>query len=207
MKTCLRLALDNGEPGRLLDLSLVADDHEFGPSPDGAEIHIEGRGEFTVTRGTPYQDAAPEPPAVNGIPFTEAAITEDGYVERRVPPGADFRTVTEDDTPSAFYAAAAEGLRRDALWRNPPPLAGDCDHDMRVLPVTEFRQTVLCAKCGGLDVTLSQAIAAAPSAFTVHDDGHISRSVMLKRRDPAEARARLRAMAMSEDIIEEILKR
>lgn len=114
MKTCLRLALDNGEPGRLLDLSLVGDDHEFGPSPDGTEIHIEGHGEFTVTRGTPHQDAPPEPPAVNGVPFSEVLV---------------------------------------------------------------------------------------------NDDGTIARRIQLRRRDPAEARTRLRAMAMSEDIIEEILKR
>ena len=85
MKTCLRAVLENGQPGRLLDLSFVVDDHEFGPSPDGAEIHIPGRGEFTVTRGTPYEKTPPEPPAVNGIPFSEAAVSEDGYVSLKGP--------------------------------------------------------------------------------------------------------------------------
>lgn len=122
-----------------------------------------------------------------------------------VPASADFRAVTEDDTPAAFARAAAATLSRDALWRNPPPLAADCEHDLRCLPVAEFRQTVLCAKCGGLDVTLSQAIAAAPGAFTVHEDGWISRNIIIRRRDPAEARDRLRAMGMPEDIIAEIV--
>ena len=102
----------------------------------------------------------------------------------------------------AFAWAATRG--RDAIWRNPPPLAADCDHDLRCLPCIEFRQTVLCARCGGLDVTLSLAIAAAPSAFTIHEDGRVSRNIIIRRRDPAEARERLRAMGMPEDIIAEI---
>ena len=85
MKTCLRAVLENGQPGRLLDLSFVGDDHEFGPSPDGTEIHIEGH-EVTVTRGTQFEGEPPKPPAVNGIPFAEAAVTEDGYVRHRDQP-------------------------------------------------------------------------------------------------------------------------
>jgi hypothetical protein len=84
VKTCLRAVLDNGQPGRLLDLSFVGDDHEFGPSPDGTEIHIEGYGEFTVTRGTPYEETAPEPPAVNGVPFTDVLVNGDGTIARRI---------------------------------------------------------------------------------------------------------------------------
>jgi len=84
MKTCLRAVLENGEAVRLLDLSFVDDDHEFGPSPDGTEIHIEGRGEFTVTRGTPYEKTAPEPPAVNGVPFADVLVNGDGTIARRI---------------------------------------------------------------------------------------------------------------------------
>lgn len=215
MKTCLRAVLENGQAGRLLDLSFVADDHEFGPSPDGTEIHIEGRGEFTVTRGTPYQDAPPEPPAVNGIPFAETIVREDGYVSPHVPPGAGFRATTAADLPSSFLAAAAEGLRRDALWRDPPPLADGCEHDLRVLPVAEFRQTVTCAKCGGLAAEASQELTANPSAFIIGDGGTIARKFEIRRRDPAEAAALIRAgyarlgipqeiaEAMTEDALEQ----
>ena len=42
-----------------------------------------------------------------------------------VPASADFRAVTEDDTPAAFAKAAAVTLSRDALWRDKPPLAAD----------------------------------------------------------------------------------
>jgi hypothetical protein len=84
VKTCLRAVLDeNGQPGRLLDLSMVGDDHEFGPSPDGSEIHIQGRGGFTVSRGTPCEGTPPQPPAVNGIPFSQAVVSEDGYISRK----------------------------------------------------------------------------------------------------------------------------
>jgi hypothetical protein len=83
VKTCLRAELVDGKPGRLLDLSFVGDDHEFGPSAGGTEIHIPGRGEFTVTRGTPYEKLARQPPAVNGIPFSAAIVNDDGTISRR----------------------------------------------------------------------------------------------------------------------------
>jgi len=107
--------------------------------------------------------------------------------------------------PDALIQAAAAGLTRDAIWRDKPPLAGDCEHDLRCLPCIEYRQTVLCAKCGGLDTLLSQAIAAAPSAFIIREDGQIARKFDLKSRDSGEARERLRAMGMPEDIIAEIV--
>ena len=103
----------------------------------------------------------------------------------------------------AFAWAATRG--RDAIWRNPPPLAADCDHDLRCLPCIEFRQTVLCARCGGLDTALSVAIANAPSSFIIREDGSITRKFGLKRREDGEARERLRAMGMPEDIIAEIV--
>jgi hypothetical protein len=109
-----------------------------------------------------------------------------------------------DPGMDALTAAAAAGLARDAIWRDKPPLAAGCDHDLRCLPCIEYRQTVLCAKCGGLDAALSQAVAAAPSAFIIHEDGRIARKFTLKRRDSAEAAGRLRAMGMPEDIIAEI---
>jgi hypothetical protein len=105
----------------------------------------------------------------------------------------------------ALVIAAGSQSARDAIWRNPPPLAGDCGHDLRCLPAAEFRQTVPCSKCGGLDTALSVAIASAPGAFIIHEDGRISRRFILKRRDPAEARKRLRATGMPEDIIAEIV--
>lgn len=57
--------------------------------------------------------------------------------------------------------AAASQLDRDALWRDPPPLAAGCEHDLELLPVTEPRFTVVCRKCGGLDVEASRAICSA----------------------------------------------
>jgi hypothetical protein len=89
VKTCLRAKLVNGEPGDLLDLSFVADDHEFGPSPDGTEIHIPGRDGFTVTRGTRYEEWPQEPPAINGIPLGEGLRALSGH---RPPPFAPART-------------------------------------------------------------------------------------------------------------------
>lgn len=79
----------------------------------------------------------------------------------------------------AIALAATEGLTRDAIWRTPPPLASGCEHDLRCLPCIEYRQTVLCAKCGGLDTALSQAIPAAPGSFIIHQDGRITRTVLL----------------------------
>jgi len=66
-------------------------------------------------------------------------------------------TETADDTSGAFVHAAAVTMARDALWRDMPPLASGCAHDLELLPVVEFRQTVVCRKCGGLDVEASRA--------------------------------------------------
>lgn len=60
--------------------------------------------------------------------------------------------------------AAAATLARDALWRNPPPLAPGCEHDLELLPVIEPRFTVICRKCGGLDAEASQAIGSTDPA-------------------------------------------
>jgi hypothetical protein len=89
VKTCLRAVLENGQPGRLLDVSFVSDDHKFGVSPDGTEIHVPGRGEFTVTRGREWdgergKPTPPKPPAVNGIPFSEILVNEDGTIAQRL---------------------------------------------------------------------------------------------------------------------------
>jgi hypothetical protein len=65
-------------------------------------------------------------------------------------------------------------LERDAIWRDAPNPAPACDHDYRRLPVVEFRQTVTCAKCGGLSADLSRAITANPAAYLISDDGAIS---------------------------------
>ena len=54
-----------------------------------------------------------------------------------------------------FAAAAARQLARDELWKRRPPLAAGCVHDLELLPIVEIRQTVVCRKCGGLDVEAS----------------------------------------------------
>jgi hypothetical protein len=105
-----------------------------------------------------------------------------------------------DDT--AIARAAAIHLTRGAIWRQKPALAEGCEHDLRCLPSVEWRQTVLCAKCGGLDVALSQAVADFPGAFTVDEGGRITRKIA--PGDP-EATERLRAMEVPEDIIAQIV--
>ena len=55
----------------------------------------------------------------------------------------------------AASAAAAMQLGRDELWKRRPALAADCVHDLELLPIVEIRQTVVCRKCGGLDVEAS----------------------------------------------------
>lgn len=85
MKTCLLAELRDGEIGALIDLSLVADDHQFGPDPDGQRIHIEGQAGFTVVRGKTHADGPVQPPSVNGVPFGEAIVHEDGYISCAVP--------------------------------------------------------------------------------------------------------------------------
>ena len=104
-----------------------------------------------------------------------------------IPPGAAFTAVTATDSPAAFLDAAAEHLRRDALWADPPPLADGCEHDMRLLPVIEFRFTVTCARCGGLDAELSRDMMRNPGGYDLRPDGSIARTVEIRRRDPEEA--------------------
>lgn len=79
------------------------------------------------------------------------------------------------DTQSASARAAAATLGRDALWRDPPPLAAGCDHAVRCLPVVEFRQTVICIRCRGLDVDLSRDLTLNPADFAVDGEGHVTR--------------------------------
>ena len=92
-----------------------------------------------------------------------------------IPPDVNFYAVTDEDSPSAFAAAAAEIARRDALWRSRPCLADECEHDWRCLPVVEFRQTVVCAKCGGFNKDLSRELTERPDLFAVGEDGSIAR--------------------------------
>lgn len=98
--------------------------------------------------------------------------------------------------------AAAIHLTRGAIWRQKPTLAEGCEHDLRCLPAVEWRQTVLCAKCGGLEVTLSIAIADFPAAFAVDEEGRITRKIAPGDTGAAE---RLRAMEVPEDIIAQIV--
>ena len=64
-----------------------------------------------------------------------------------------------------LMTAAAMHMARDETWRNPPPLAPGCEHDLLCLPVIEFRQTVICRKCGGLDADASRRILAEPGTW------------------------------------------
>lgn len=78
----------------------------------------------------------------------------------------------------ALAEAAAAQFARDALWRNPPPLAAGCEHDLELLPVIEPRFTVTCRTCGGLDTEASRAIGSAdPDApeYLVRADGSMRR--------------------------------
>ena len=87
--------------------------------------------------------------------------------------------------PDPLVRAAASQLARDALWRDPPPLAGGCEHDLELLPVIEPRFTVVCRKCGGLDVTASRAIgSASPDApeYVILGDSSVR---PLRVRDPS----------------------
>jgi len=76
---------------------------------------------------------------------------------------------------SAFRRAAAATVSRDILWRDPTPLAGDCDHVLRCLPVVEFRQTVICVRCGGLDTALSRDLTRNPAGYAVNGEGRVTR--------------------------------
>jgi len=76
---------------------------------------------------------------------------------------------------SAFRRAAAATVSRDTLWRDPVPLAADCGHVLRCLPIVEFRQTVICMRCGGLDVALSRDLTLNPADFTVSPEGCVTR--------------------------------
>ena len=67
--------------------------------------------------------------------------------------------------------AAAMQMARDELWRNPPPLAADCVHDLLCLLVIEPRQTVLCRKCGGLDEDASRRVITEPGTFVSDETG------------------------------------
>lgn len=72
--------------------------------------------------------------------------------------------MTQSD-PGLLVSAA-----RDALWENPPPLADGCEHDFRRLQVAEFRQTVTCSRCGGLDAGLSRELTEHPERFGAFAD-------------------------------------
>lgn len=71
----------------------------------------------------------------------------------------------------ALAVAAAEHLNRDALWKESPPLADGCDHERELLPITEFRVTVACRACGGLDKETSRRIQRWPMVYTYDPDG------------------------------------
>lgn len=61
-------------------------------------------------------------------------------------------------------------LTRDGLWKRRPPLAAECDHDLLCLLIIEPRQTVICRKCGGLDVDASRRVITEPGPFTGDKD-------------------------------------
>lgn len=74
---------------------------------------------------------------------------------------------------AAIADAAAETLTRDTLWRESPALEDGCEHDRVLLPIIEFRQTVVCANCGGLDKELSEKIRRESPRLIWHPDGII----------------------------------
>ena len=87
--------------------------------------------------------------------------------------------------PAPLLTAAAMQMARDEMWRNHPPLAAGCEHDLELLPVIEPRFTVVCRKCGGLDVTASRAIgSASPDApeYVILGDSSVR---PLRVRDPS----------------------
>jgi hypothetical protein len=67
--------------------------------------------------------------------------------------------------------AAAMGMARDELWRNPPPLDAGCEHDLLCLPVIEARQTVMCRTCGGLDPDASRRVVTEPGRWIGRETG------------------------------------
>lgn len=72
-----------------------------------------------------------------------------------------------------MMAAAAETVNRDALWREKPALEPGCEHDLELLPIVEFRQSVVCANCGGLDVKASERLMREPLKMRTGPDGGI----------------------------------
>lgn len=70
-----------------------------------------------------------------------------------------------------MVTAAAMHLGRDELWKRRPALAADCDHDLVWLQVIEVRQSVVCRKCGGLDVETSGRMLTEPARYAPDDDG------------------------------------
>ena len=72
---------------------------------------------------------------------------------------------------SPLATAAAMQISRDELWRDPPVLAADCEHDLLCLLVIEPRQTVVCRKCGGLDADASRLVLTAPGTWIADETG------------------------------------
>lgn len=115
MKTCLRAAYRDGEIGELLDVRAVSDDHEFGQQHDDGTVHIEGHGQFEVTRGKVFEGDPPKaqlkPPTINGVPFGEVIVHEDGHLSRRF----ELRRRTPEearayDMPAEWKALIVESL-------------------------------------------------------------------------------------------------
>lgn len=92
---------------------------------------------------------------------------------------------------NAILTAAAETLNRDRLWKESPPLEDGCNHDLELLPIIEFRQTVVCANCGGLDVERSRRLQREPGKILeVAGQGlYIDGARMVSRIRPDEIQA------------------
>jgi hypothetical protein len=67
----------------------------------------------------------------------------------------------------------ADTMARDELWRESPALERGCEHDLELLPIIEFRQTVICRNCGGLDKETSARILHDPLRLHFSLDGII----------------------------------
>lgn len=75
--------------------------------------------------------------------------------------------------PCALADAAIETALRDELWHESPALEPGCEHDRTLLPIIEFRVTVVCRNCGGLDKEMSGLIQRKAQEIRVDDDGTV----------------------------------
>jgi hypothetical protein len=74
---------------------------------------------------------------------------------------------------AAVFSAAIAQAEQDELWREAPPLEDGCEHDLELLPVVQFRVSVVCRNCGGLAAELARQMMRDPLRFRFGKDGTI----------------------------------